>query len=338
MLNIEEKRNSDHVREMATYFNAKLDESNDASTITMDNDIAIGFISSYRLFNGITVWVYNITFKSDFDVELKFSKDRPYYFSYNVKGHFLHKFCEEVDFNKILQNQNMVVRGSSKSSVQIVFPANIKLELAIIVIDTKLLASQNIRNAKRIYANIQDIFKNIPKNNDYRHLGSINPETNAYASIVTKNKETNLVAGLLTEGAVINMLASQINAYKKDTQEDNKGLKLTKSELSKISAIGDHIIENISSKIPIKKLSSIFQLSPKKLQIGVKHLYGITVNNYILNIKLGHAKHLFITTELNASEICDEIGINSKSYFSRIFKDRYGVSPSLYRKNLIRQD
>ncbi|UAM96858.1 AraC family transcriptional regulator [Polaribacter litorisediminis] len=335
MLSVEEKRDSDHVKVMAKYFNAKLDEGNNASTISMDNTIANGFISSYRLFNGLTVWVYNITFREDFDVELQFSEDRPYYFSYNVKGYFLHKFGEEEKYAKILQNQNMVVRGSSKSSVRIVFPAKVKLELAIIIIDTKLLVHQKIRNAQRIYTNIQDIFKNIPANIHYRHLGNIDPETNVYASIVTKNKETDLVAGLLTEGAVINMLASQINAYKKETSGKNKIPKLSKIELSKISTIGDYIINHIEEKISIQELSSIFLLSPKKLQAGVKHLYGVTIGNYILNLKMGHAKHLYISTDYNTSEICSQIGISSKSYFSKVFKDRYGISPSLFRKNLI---
>lgn len=336
MLSVEEKRDSDHVKAMAKYFNAELDEGNNASTISMDNTIANGFISSYRLFNGLTVWVYNITFREDFDVELQFSRDKPYYFSYNVKGYFLHKFGEEAAYAKILQNQNMVVRGSSKSSVRIIFPAKVKLELAIIIIDTKLLVHQKIRNAQRIYTNIQDIFKNIPANIHYRHLGNIDPETNVYASIVTKNKETDLVAGLLTEGAVINMLASQINAYKKETSGKNKIPKLSKIELSKISTIGDYIINHIEEKISIQELSSISLLSPKKLQAGVKHLYGVTISNYILNLKMGHAKHLYISTDYNTSEICSQIGISSKSYFSKIFKNRYGISPSLFRKNLIR--
>ncbi|MFT4969176.1 MAG: hypothetical protein ACI9O4_000921 [Chitinophagales bacterium] len=43
MLNLDEDLASTHLREMATYFNAKLDEGNDASTITMDNE-AKGFV------------------------------------------------------------------------------------------------------------------------------------------------------------------------------------------------------------------------------------------------------------------------------------------------------
>lgn len=59
---LKEETNSDHLREMADYFNAELDEGYNGSTITMDNEKAKGFISSYQVFSGLSVWVYNIYF------------------------------------------------------------------------------------------------------------------------------------------------------------------------------------------------------------------------------------------------------------------------------------
>lgn len=336
MLNLKEDPAAEHVKEMATYFNAELDEGNDASTLIMDNDKAKGFISSYRLFTGLSVWVYNINFRSDFKVDLGLSKDRPYYFCYTVKGYYLHRFGDQEAFAKILQNQNMIVKGSPKTSVQIIFPANTKLEIAVIIVDVKLLGSLDIRNAKRIHSQIQKIFHEIPKDGPYRHLGAIDSETEKYASIICENNDVDLVGGLLTEGAVLNMLASQLRAYTKEGRLTDLPPKLSKSDLSKITSLGAYVIKHLETKMTIEELSIIFRLSPKKLQIGVKHLYGDTIGHYILNLRLGHAKHLFHTTEFNVTEVCYQIGLTSLSYFSKIFKNRYGLSPSVYRKKLLR--
>lgn len=333
MLKLKENPISDHVREMSAYFQAELDEGNDASTIKINNDKAVGFISSYRIFSGLSVWVYNITFGSDFKVDLGMSEDSPYYFGYNVKGYFLHKFGNHEKFAKILQNQNMIVIGSPETSVQIIFPANVKLEIAVIIVDIKLLGSLDIRNAKKIHSKIQEIFQNIPENRPYRYLGEIDSETEKYASIVCENNSVDLVGGLLTEGAVFNMLASQLTSYTKNGNLVAKSsTKLSKYELSKITSLGAYVISHLETKMTIQELSLVFQLSPKKLQAGVKHLYGDTVGHYILNIRMGHAKNLFLTTELNVSEVCYQIGISSQSYFSKIFKNRYGLSPSIYKK------
>jgi len=181
MLNLVENPSSDHVREMAVHFNAELDESNDASTINMDNDKAKGFVSSYRIFDGLSVWIYNVTFFSDLKVVLGLSEDKPYYFCYIVKGHFLHRFGDQDEFVKILQNQNMILRGSPETSGQTIFPANVALEIAFIIVDTKSLGRQDIRNAKRIYSKVGKIFQKIPQHRSYRHLGRIDSETEKYS-------------------------------------------------------------------------------------------------------------------------------------------------------------
>lgn|GEM_PF-1160497 len=331
LLNLKEDPAADHIKEMASYFNAKLDESNDASTITMDNDKAKGFISSYRIFPGLSVWVYNIVFGADFTVDLGMSDDSPYYFSYNVKGTFLHRFGAQEEFVHVLQNQNMIVAGGSKSSAQIIFPANIKLKIAVIIVDTKLLESQKIRNAQRMYFKLQKLLDKKSKERPFRHLGKIDGETEKYASIVCENNQVDLIAGLLTEGAVLNMLASQLKSYSEDRHKITPPSQLSKSELSKITTLGPYIIDHLDTKFTIQELSRIFRLSPKKLQAGVKYLYGDTVGHYILRLRMGHAKHLLTTTELNVSEVCDQIGIFSKSYFSKVFKNRYGLSPKSFR-------
>jgi AraC-like DNA-binding protein len=331
MLNLVEDPDSEHVREMAAYFDAEFDNRNDASTITVDNDRAKGFISSYRIFDGLSVWVYNIEFYSDFRVSLGLSEDRPYYFCYNVKGWFFHKLGGQEEFVKVLQNQNMILISSPNNSVDIVFPTGEKLEIAVIIIDTNLLKKSNTRNAKRIYLNVQNIFQEIPENYPFRHLGRIDAKTGEYASIVCENNDIDLIGGLLTEGAVLNMLASQLKSYRENTSMVGSRPKISKSELSKITSLGPYIVNNIDKKVTINELCKLLQISPKKLQIGVRHLYGDTVANYILNLRMGYAKQLFSTTELNISEVCHQVGLSSQSYFSKVFKSRYGLSPSSYR-------
>jgi len=316
------------VREMAAQFNAELVEGDDAITITIDNNKAKGFISSYRIFNGLSVWVYNINIQSDFKIDLGLSKDRSYFFSYNVEGYFLHRFGDQEEFAKILQNQNMIVRGNPETSEQIVFPANIDLKIAVIVVDLKLLGNLHIRNARRIFTNMGEVLPKVPSRRYYRHLGGINTEIEKYASIVCENQDLDLVGGLLTEGAVFNMLASQVKEYNEGIAKNQSTL--SNSELSKITSLAGYVIYNLETNLTIVKLSRHFGMSPKKLQVGVKYLYGDSVGRYILNLRMGHAKHLFDTTDLNVAEVCARVGIANGGYFSKVFKNRYGKLPSQY--------
>jgi YesN/AraC family two-component response regulator len=48
--------------------------------------------------------------------------------------------------------------------------------------------------------------------------------------------------------------------------------------------------------------------------------------------KLEAAKEMLMTTEKNISEIVTAIGLNNRSYFSKIFKEKYGVNPKYFLK------
>lgn len=63
-------------------------------------------------------------------------------------------------------------------------------------------------------------------------------------------------------------------------------------------------------------------------------MYGMTVNQYVHSHRLKQATSLLGNSDLNISEIVIKVGLSSKSYFSKIFKDTYGVTPTGYRKKI----
>ncbi|MCF8368878.1 MAG: response regulator [Bacteroidales bacterium] len=74
------------------------------------------------------------------------------------------------------------------------------------------------------------------------------------------------------------------------------------------------------------------EMSVSRMQLHRK-LTGLTdhsASDLIRNIRLMHAARLLKEGELNVTEITYEIGISSQSNFSKIFKEKYGVSPSEY--------
>ncbi|UWX54441.1 helix-turn-helix transcriptional regulator [Maribacter litopenaei] len=75
-------------------------------------------------------------------------------------------------------------------------------------------------------------------------------------------------------------------------------------------------------------------LSPKKLQLGFKLLYSKTVNEYVRQLKLEVSRDYLKNTDLTISEIVYLIGIKSRSYFSKIFSEAYGILPTEYRRHL----
>lgn len=64
-----------------------------------------------------------------------------------------------------------------------------------------------------------------------------------------------------------------------------------------------------------------------------KEATGMGFKDYITSKRLKHACHLLKDTNLSVNAIAAECGFERLAYFSNLFKNEYGVAPSIYRSN-----
>lgn len=88
-------------------------------------------------------------------------------------------------------------------------------------------------------------------------------------------------------------------------------------------------------------LSSDFSLEDAAMYAGVSSFYlsklfkeemNDTFINYVTELKMEKAAHLLKETDMSIKEITGATGYNDQNYFSKIFKNKYDMSPSEYRK------
>ncbi len=116
------------------------------------------------------------------------------------------------------------------------------------------------------------------------------------------------------------------------------GLALATSESGQPS--GNVYVEQASAfirthydcNIQIKDIAAAVNLHPAYLQRIFKNATGSTVMEFLTSIRLEKAKMLLLETDIPAIEIPDYVGINSRQYFSALFKKHTGKSPSHFRK------
>ena len=59
---------------------------------------------------------------------------------------------------------------------------------------------------------------------------------------------------------------------------------------------------------------------------------GMSVNEFLNMKRLEYATQLLLSTDMSINEISDAVGFNSRSYFNRLFRSRYEMTPLEYRK------
>jgi signal transduction histidine kinase/CheY-like chemotaxis protein/AraC-like DNA-binding protein len=89
------------------------------------------------------------------------------------------------------------------------------------------------------------------------------------------------------------------------------------------------IQENIGdSNFGSEDLAKKLLVSESQIYRKIKAITGKSTAVYIRSIRLQYAKDLLINTDKTVSEVAYDVGFNDPSYFSRVFKDEFGYSPS----------
>lgn len=101
--------------------------------------------------------------------------------------------------------------------------------------------------------------------------------------------------------------------------------------LERLEAIIEEHLGNpeLSSEFLAKRL----RMSRTKLYRDVKKLGIVSLSDYLRNIRLEKAAELLTHTDLNVTEVMNDVGFVNISHFSKAFKCRFGVPPTEYKQN-----
>ena len=78
----------------------------------------------------------------------------------------------------------------------------------------------------------------------------------------------------------------------------------------------------------VEDLAQAAGVSQPTLQAAIQDAFGMSAAKYIMTSKMRKAKQLVNGGELSVKEIAFKLGFSSPSYFSRIFREFYGRTPS----------
>jgi len=114
--------------------------------------------------------------------------------------------------------------------------------------------------------------------------------------------------------------------------EESDDISNLNAEQSILKRAEDFIQKNIDSfDLSVPLLAKDLGYSQRQVTRVLKKLTGLTPVSFILEIRLQKARYLLESKSfLSVDEVRYEIGIESASYFSRKFKDRFGKNPSEY--------
>lgn len=102
----------------------------------------------------------------------------------------------------------------------------------------------------------------------------------------------------------------------------------------KLQQVLDYIQEEPSGELSLSELSAVAAVSKFHLIHLFRQHLGCTPLQYISEVRLRRAGDLLRETDLDILSIAYASGYRSLSSFQRAFKQKHGVSPGVYRRNI----
>ena len=323
------------LEEIQNYIGGTIDEKWSECTLVVDNEKARGSIRFIPFDWGVNLLDYNIIFTEDIMLKMHASEFNPIRFIYPLNGSFKHRFGIHNQEEQIDQFQSLIFTNKSIGVNYIHFPKDEKLEINIIQIIRKQFLKKRTTNVSTLNKKLYEVFVDTDYDNRFIHYGTLNLKMADHVKKLWGIKTKGMLRILKIEAKVYEILSMHIQQHNKYQQGVPLPTSLIKSELIKIRQLGQAIIKNPAKDYSLENLSAESGLSQAKLQDGFKFLYTRTVTEYIRHVRLEASRNLITTTDLNISQIVYSIGFTSRSYFSKIFKEKYGVTPNEFKKQLI---
>ena len=134
---------------------------------------------------------------------------------------------------------------------------------------------------------------------------------------------------------LIVLLFQTLHKVRSVTQDDYQKLRL--SDQRAILALLDYVDEHIHQQISIDDLSHKAGFSKSKLQQVFNQVFGRSVYDYVLDVKMQRSRILLGKPGNTISDAAYATGFENLSHFSTTFKKHFGFSPREYQKQFIGQ-
>ncbi len=290
-----------------------------------------GFISGINFPNGVGLFKFHLKLKEDCCLDFCSKQIHPFKFMYVIEGRLQHQFRDEELTHKISEGQSVILGANYKSGNKIYFPKNEEINIIILDVDRKKFVDQLTFPLEEMDEIYHEIFADTNAIRTLYHHTQYSLKMAHLVNELGSFKTIGLERTSFHGAKALELLTYMLMLYKDDSKKEEQQSILRQNDLKKIKNVVRVIDQNIEEAGNVSSLAAGEGISEAKLQEGFQVLFNNTVHGYIQERRLEYGMFLLLKTDKTISEIVYAVGLNSRSHFSKIFKEKYGESPKTIR-------
>ncbi|ARV60804.1 AraC family transcriptional regulator [Nostocales cyanobacterium HT-58-2] len=102
----------------------------------------------------------------------------------------------------------------------------------------------------------------------------------------------------------------------------------------KLRQATEYINQNLEKDLGLAEIATAVGMSMYHFSRLFKKSTGYSPHQYVMNCRIERAKRLLTKTEEAIDQICQQVGFQSQSHFTNVFRKLIGITPNAYRKQV----
>jgi len=300
----------------------------EGNTFSLPRHIGNGKGSFFEIEDGLSFFIYDLQLNTTSTLKRKGISESKYF---PIICWFSYEKVEQISGGekKLISKDSPygIFLASPKIDFSYLIPAKIRIIVFTITITPGWLR-KNISNKSN-----SKLLKLIESNKLFAIYEEISFNMGRYLEKLKKLELEDMVSLIHLRSDVLNFLALFISSVEKRTNTTTAST-INHFDIHKLFDVRKILTTEYSSHHEIKTLASNTAMSVRKLQKLFKGVFGITIYQYALRVKIEEAKRMIETKQFSISEVGYNIGYSNLSHFTAAFKKQVGINPKQYFLNL----
>lgn len=283
--------------------------------VSFQEDFGKFDINYFNTGNGILYANFNGKFQQDIVFKNNIKKQDTTHIKFSLNDGYLYEVHN--DKKSYILNSNSCILGSTKKDTKTdAFFAKDKHHIYHdIIINNDLL--ENLIAFKNNSENFYQIHKQTSISFKQRQI---------LHQILQIEIINDPLKSLFLESKIIELLYESL-------KEQNKIPKMSEFDKKSVQKAKQILEQNYQNPPSLSRLARLCATNEFKLKKSFKALYNTTAYNYLRDFRLEIAKDLLEKDDISIAEAVNLVGYKSISYFSKAFKEKFGINAKDIKKN-----
>ena len=185
---------------------------------------------------------------------------------------------------------------------------------------------------------LQELFINEPKgeilmsnvllSGNFYHYEILDSEYKRLLKDVTHREQQSAFEQLIIYNCVMQILERFFTRFYKKITAEHKFVKASADELQRLKTVESEILKDFSYTPPnINQLSRIAAMSPSKLKLIFKEVFGMPVYQYYQKHRMQKGKAMLITQKYSIKQVAAQLGYTHVKDFNKAFQKHFDQFP-----------